>query len=272
MKNLECCVCNTLDHSKFYKNVEGYDLLRCSNCTLIYLSKVHVENQSFISDTKNGAIEYWSIPKLFYKHRKVFEFYFNQRLSRLLTFKPPSGPLLDVGFGYGFWANFLQERDYDVHGIEISKEAFDYSNQHFSIFSELVSFEDFKTEQKFAAIFMFDVLEHFEKPELMLKKAYSMLLPGGVIYIQVPNVIGFRFPYGHNLGLPHHIWQFSPKTLKKLTKKNGFSSRRRLWTGIQGLTSIYEKGGPTFFTKMLWCTANTLKIGNRVQILCQKSA
>jgi predicted SAM-dependent methyltransferase len=131
---------------------------------------------------------------------------------------------------------------------------------------EHAAIETWKSHKKYSVITMCDVLEHVENPLEVLKKCRELLIPGGVIYIQVPTVLGLRYPYKDSLGLPHHLWQFSPKHLLGVVKNAGFKNQR-YWTGVQGVIRHYENGGPTLLTHGLWKLAMATKRGNRLQVL-----
>ena len=269
MKN-SCCICKKADQTKPFKIVDGHQLLSCKRCSLVFLAESNADLRDFIDESKKQKIEYWSFPEYYKKYQKVFDQYFQQRLERLKLYKLPKGRFLDIGIGYGFWAKYLENAGYNTLGIDFSEEVVEYAKSQLNLEAQHLDFESFETDEKFSAIFMFDVLEHFKEPDQMLLKAKSMLMNGGVIYIQVPNVLGFRIPYGHGLGLPYHIWQFSPKSLKRLLAKSGLAHNAIYWTGIQGVIGVHERGGPSLLTSLRWSLANLFKIGNRVQIIGQK--
>lgn len=269
MKN-NCCICNSPKSSVFYRKIDEYTLMRCNECQLVYLGEADFDVQNFIKDSQQSSdakVEFWSVPHLYQKHRSVFDQFFEQRVERIHSLNLPMNNSLDVGVGYGFWANYLKENhSVQVDGIDIEKSAIDYCNEQYQLNSKLLSFEEFNSEKKYDAIFMFDVLEHFQDPQTMLKKAKSMLSHGGFIYIQVPNVLGLKIPYGHGLGLPYHLWQFDPQNIQKLFDKVGLEVLN-FWTGNQGVIGHYEKGGPSLLTKTIWSIGNFFKRGNRLQVI-----
>lgn len=272
-KNLSCCVCDReYSKSHFFKKIDGYELRRCTGCGLVYLANIEVNPENFlsevVSDGAKGKLEYWGYPEYFAKHFEVFSFFFEERYQRIKKHLKIEGPWLDVGSGYGFWQAFLNEKKEKNLGLEIEGEAFRYAKkQHIEI--QHVSIEKFETDMKFSVITICDVLEHVESPLEILKKCYNLLLPGGVVYIQVPNVLGFKYPYGDSFGLPHHLWQFDYSTLSSLTERSGFEMID-YWTGIQGVIKHYENGGPSLLKKMLWSIARNTKRGNRLQLLVKK--
>ncbi len=265
-----CCICHQKDRTQKFKTIDGHHLNRCDRCSLVFLNESTAELTEFIDDSKKQQVEFWSFPNYYKKYRPIFDSFFQQRLERLKQYNIPKGRFLDVGIGYGFWAKYLEQAGHEVIGLDFSAEVVQYAREELNLDAQHLDFESFETEEKFAAIFMFDVLEHFKTPDLMLQKARSMLMEGGIIYLQVPNVLGIKYPYGHSLGLPYHIWQFNPKSLKLLLHKTQLAHKVKYWTGIQGVIGVYERGGPSLLTSLIWRLANLLKIGNRVQIIGQK--
>ena len=114
-----------------------------------------------------------------------------------------------------------------------------------------------------------DLLEHLYEPNAQLKKINRALSKTGILFIQIPNLLGFKLPPFHGFGLPYHIWQFDIRTLKKLLEKNDFEILR-WWTGVMGVIGVYESGGPSISDRIMWKLAERLKIGNRLMAVAKK--
>lgn len=270
-EKLNCCVCSSVGKTSApWKMIESWQLMKCGQCGLVHLDTPDAPAENFLEEAPSKVgLEYWGYPEVFRKHASVFRYYFIERFRRIKEFSPPEGLWLDVGTGFGLWQSYLNEQGIHSAGIEIEKGAVEYClTQGLSV--QHASIEDWKTDKKFAVITMCDVLEHVSDPESVLKKCHDLLLPGGVLYLQVPNVLGLVYPYKDSLGLPHHLWQFNPGTLNKLVQKCDFKIKD-YWTGVQGVIRHYEQGGPTLVTKALWKLAMSLKRGNRLQLLAVKS-
>jgi 2-polyprenyl-3-methyl-5-hydroxy-6-metoxy-1,4-benzoquinol methylase len=232
---------------------------------------VAIQPEDFLGDAadqKDGKIEYWGYPEYFKKHATIFNHFFNERYEKIKSHTQVEGEWLDVGSGYGLWQKFLKTKNQKSFGIEIEKKAFLVA-QGEGLDIELVSIQNLKTPKKFAVITMCDVLEHVEDPFAVLEKCKDLLLPGGLLYVQVPNVIGLKYPFRDTLGLPHHLWQFNPRTLKILTNNVGLKTVG-CWTGIQGVIRYYEQGGPSIIRQALWKLARFTGRGNRLQLLVRK--
>lgn len=266
-KPLPCC-CGKFKDKKF-KEIDTHLLVKCLFCGLVRLGTVQSDPVAFLDDVNTSdGLEYWGYPNFFKKYEPVFKHYFEERYNRISQLSPGDGVWLDIGSGYGFWQMFLNEKKRHNFGIEIEKNAVRYGRE-MGVNVDQVSIENFSPTNSFSVITMCDVLEHVEKPQEILAKCFEMLESGGLLYIQVPNVLGLKYPYGDSLGLPHHLWQFDPATMKTLLKQQGFRLHD-YWTGIQGVIRYYEAGGPSQYRKLMWKMASNMRIGNRLQILVSK--
>ncbi len=265
-ESLSCGICYSKKNVHFFRAEKPYTLYRCSECDLVFLKERERAPQTFLQDAEaKDKTEYWGFPQYFQKYSTIFDFYFEERFQRIKAAVPPEGEWLDIGSGYGLWQSFLKTKSVQCTGIEIEKNAFQFSSNAGHDVS-LISIEEFQTDKKFAVITMCDVLEHVEDPAMILRKCKSLLKEGGLLYIQVPNVLGFKIPYGDHLGLPHHLWQFNPKSLGKLSKNSGFKIVD-YWTGVQGVIKYHERGSFLLFHKLAWKLAMKMKRGNRLQLL-----
>src|SRR5581483_5354748 len=123
--------------------------------------------------------------------------------------------------------------------------------------------EDFRPDVRFDAVVMCDVLEHLADPRGALERCRDLLAPGGVLFVQVPNLVGFHLPPSHGWGLPHHLWQFGPRSLALLATAAGLRPQR-WYTGVLGVIGVYERGGPALADRVLWWAARRLRVGNRL--------
>lgn len=268
----KCCICGPQRVQKI-KTIGEHQIVRCLNCKLIFLEEYPDTLFKFLSDSKpenQNDVEFWSFPNLYQKYKQVFDDFFKERLTRIEKYSRfQKKEFLDIGIGFGLWAKFLIKNGYKGEGFDISPESIKYCKSQ-DLTCEENSVENFSTTRKYSLICMFDVLEHLENPVEVLQKIKKMMHNDSLLYIQVPNVIGFKFPYNHSLGLPYHLWQFDRATLKKLLAQNGFEILED-WTGIQGVIGKYEQGGPSTMLKVAWKIANFFKIGNRIQIIVKKT-
>jgi len=83
----------------------------------------------------------------------------------------------------------------------------------------------------FDAITAGDILEHIADPKAFLREIYRILKEDGIAYIAVPNLGGFYYSvmgllakanHKNYFALPHHLFNFTKKTLGRLLRACGF--------------------------------------------------
>lgn len=130
------------------------------------------------------------------------------------------GSVLDVGCSTGAFLFQLKSRypgDYEILGCDVAGPALDYADQKgVPVLRE--SFLAKAFDRQFAALTFWAVLEHLADPRAFLLKAASILQPGGLCFILVPNfrslatrLLGDKYRYI----FPQHINYFTPSTLKQ---------------------------------------------------------
>lgn len=273
MNTLLSCPLHGFTAQTAYSSRSGYTLKRCTRCGLVHLASVpEGADLEFYTDvaieksTNNNkdAIEYWTLPDYYKKHYATFITFFAQRMQRILAAAPHTKSLLDIGCGYGFFLQYAQGYVESVTGVELDPAVAAIA-QASGLPVLHRSAESLLGEDTYDCIVLCDVLEHLRDPLIILKLCHSLLNPHGVLYVQVPNLLGFKLPWGHSWGLPHHIWQFNTRSLKAMLEASDFTAVQHT-TGILGIVGVLENGGPTLLKKMEWLGANWLNCGNRLQV------
>jgi len=110
--------------------------------------------------------------------------------------------ILDVGCNTGYLPFILNEKGFDIIGIDLFQNQIDIANalkEHLSISSEKLIFKqmdllknNFKSES-FDYILFLEVVEHVYNPADFLTEFYKLLKPGGHLIISTPNVINFYY-------------------------------------------------------------------------------
>lgn len=254
MKKINSCIlCGSSESILLYATSERmfglggkFFLKKCSKCSLAFLDpqpsdaqlkKYYPSKDYYIYNRsiKKGQIEI--IREYFIKH-----YYSPNFLSLLMTTfiknvpAIPSyagnGKILDLGCGTGDTLVLLKGLGWDVYGIDMDKNAIftgkkrGLGNLRLGTYKDLDKYPD----NYFDAIRLYHVIEHLDDPSLCLSLINKKLKKNGELIMGTPNIeslISKIFgPYWYNLDSPRHLFIFSPRTLKKLVEKNGFSVRK----------------------------------------------
>jgi 2-polyprenyl-3-methyl-5-hydroxy-6-metoxy-1,4-benzoquinol methylase len=148
------------------------------------------------------------------------------------------GRMLDVGCSNGQFLDLAQRAGYTTDGVEFSTGVADFARQHFGL---NVTNGDIHAvtapDESYDVITMFDVIEHVPDPLSDMAAAHRLLKPGGIFILSTPNIDGI-YPrlslkvaklinYWQHPEPPHHLFQFSEKTLSAMLDKSGFDVGKR---------------------------------------------
>jgi 2-polyprenyl-3-methyl-5-hydroxy-6-metoxy-1,4-benzoquinol methylase len=171
----------------------------------------------------------------YFERREHFEPYpgkvrYVRALARLLAqYGIPSGRVLDVGSGFGFFLRALDEAGYEPYGMEVSEYARRQAREYTSAPIVTQSAESgFPFEDSyFDAITMFDVIEHISDYHAMLAECKRTLRPGGLILVVTLSahsiarfLLGKRWSWHKD---PTHVHMFSPRSLEDALRETGFA-------------------------------------------------
>lgn len=129
--------------------------------------------------------------------------YFFYCLDQLMLQYKLTPSFLDVGCGIGELSKYVASKGWKGKAIDFSEEAIEKARHNLLEFSqvEVVKKSLFDENGFFKTIFLWDVIEHIENDEAVLKKLCSLLLPEGYLVITVPsNPSEWRWDddfYGH---------------------------------------------------------------------------
>lgn len=156
---------------------------------------------------------------------------------------------LEIGCSTGFTLEALADKGWDVVGVELNPSATNFGRRRgLEIYNKTLDEVDIK--KKFSAVALFDVLEHLVNPAEIINKIKEMMVPGGYIFIYVPNwnsatreLLGVEDT--HFILPTHHLTYFTPITLKNFLVKNQFDVFHWKTQGIDlvDLVCLYKEKG-----------------------------
>jgi len=144
--------------------------------------------------------------------------------------------ILDVGCGNGIFLSVAKELGWDCYGLELSTAGVKYCKEKGLNAYEGILKELYDKLPEFDIIVSIEVMEHINNPNEELALFYKKLRKGGAVYITTPNFNGLtRYLTKSNFDIvsyPGHLSYYTPKTLKKAFKRNGFSVKKVVTTGF----------------------------------------
>lgn len=221
---ITCSLCGR-DGASFYTSKNSFDLYKCLNCGLIFISpipeSIGVYDDSYFSGAEKGFgyVDYDA-------DKEPMIPTFNKYLDILDGMGVKGGSLLDIGAATGFFMNIAKKRGFVVTGVEFSDFAAEKGRKLGLnlITGDLIS-QKF-SDECFDVITMFDVIEHVPNPKEIISEVKRILKKGGVVIINTPDAESvWAKVLGRHWQLimpPEHINYFSPRNLGNYMMENGF--------------------------------------------------
>jgi 2-polyprenyl-3-methyl-5-hydroxy-6-metoxy-1,4-benzoquinol methylase len=228
VQRISCPLCDGNSHEVLFTKY-GFDFVRCSDCSLIYVNPQLVTDEVthyYFGDNDSSATE-WLKVLLNPKDQEWRRASFYDALDSLHPFVP-GGRLLDIGCSIGLFMDTAAERGYECMGIELEKEAWTYATNHgYTVARKTLHAAAFASES-FDVVSMFGVLEHLPDPGRILSEVHRILKPGGAVIIVVPNTYSMLNMVLHERARTfngrNHLTYFSETTLERMLSKYGFST------------------------------------------------
>jgi len=264
-----------IDH---FISKESFVIARCCTCGFMFTQDYPDENEIYKyyesalyishSDTHEGIIN-----KIYHLIRKVMLLRKRRMINRITGLK--TGKLLDVGSGTGHFAYVMKKSGWAVKGIEISDKTRNLSASTFNL--EIIGPEQIPEldANSFDCVTMWHVLEHFHNPYRYVADIITLLKPGGVCLIALPNSGSYDAKYYRQawaaFDVPRHLWHFDPVTFNNFARKSGLKAEGQLVLPFDvfyiSLLSEKYKGSRWPFisgiTRAIWFSFLSVFDGNR---------
>ena len=202
------------------------DIAKCRECHLYFRNPRPTQTEIARSYNTGGTFEAWQ------EEEAARATMWERRLNIVQRYAA-SGRLLDLGTGDGRFLMTAQRMGYDVVGTEVSEAGASYARErgfdvHLGQITDLAL-----PAASFDLATIWHVLEHVPDPGAVLRKAHTLLRPGGILVVAVPNEENFfvRQRFGKAKGSPFdplkfggeiHLTYFRPSTLRSTLRTAGF--------------------------------------------------
>ena len=225
MEKVNCSICGS-DKSKKQYEVKGFNVNRCDDCGFFYINPRYSQEELNNLYSEDYFKAFSTQRKVDYmKDREFRAKDFQTRLEGIKRYKK-AGRVLDVGCAAGFFLEVVQKQGWQACGVELSDYAASFARNELKLNVRTGELAAAKFEPGyFDVITFFDVIEHVGNPKGLVAEANRILKDDGLIVITTPNIDSFcarAFKDRFHLLDPLHLSYFSPKTLEKLLKAEGF--------------------------------------------------
>ncbi len=224
-----CPLCN-LDRASPLFEKQGYTLVRCANCELVWVAN---------PPSTDAIIKLYSFESGYHKvvdthpttspvSNRAFNEY--RSISHLRT----PGRLLDIGCSSGAFLSVAQANGWAVTGIELSADTARLAREQKGLDVRVGTVFDQEFEEaSLDVITLWDVIEHMPQPGAALERIRHWLKDDGMVVLETPNIgglfprVSYRFArmlnYWPHPEPPGHLFQFSKSTMERLLNKAGYS-------------------------------------------------
>jgi 2-polyprenyl-3-methyl-5-hydroxy-6-metoxy-1,4-benzoquinol methylase len=240
MKNYtNCPICNSKNLTKTKTCVDHtvskdtFTIVECKNCKFQFTNPIPLETEIGKYYESDEYISHSNTNKglIFRLYQAVRNKTLVDKLKLIKSYSDAK-TLLDIGSGTGEFLNICQQNGIKVSGIEPSeqtrKSAIDNYNLKIEPESGLNNIEN----KSIDAISMWHVLEHVYNLNERIETIKRILKDSGTLFVAVPNRSSYDAKkYGEfwaAYDLPRHLYHFTPKDIKTIFEKHGFTLNKIL--------------------------------------------
>lgn len=160
-------------------------------------------------------------------------------IESLLGGKPESGSILDVGCAYGAFVAEAQSRGWSPVGSDLAPDAVAYVGKTFGVPAFVSDFSipagDGLYPRNLDCLSMWYVIEHFDELGRILRRAASLVRPGGVFAFSTPSCAGISARHRPvdfwDRSPDDHFTVWDPRSVRGILKLFGFTVQRIVVTG-----------------------------------------
>lgn len=237
MENINCVLCNsnrnaTILVARDPDNISQnyYYAVKCDECGLVFTNpRPSAEELSkFYSQQYYGRLKLYPF-NLIEKALIYFQRLRVQKIKRLIS----KGRILDVGCGRGMFLKALLREGFDVYGLEPSlanQQEYERSSKELNISCGEIK-DILYPALFFDVITLWHVFEHVYDPRELLREIKRILKPQGTLIMAMPNFRSLEAMIAKkrwfHLDLPRHLYHYTPLTLEKMLKTEGFEITKK---------------------------------------------
>ena len=235
MKLDRCPVCQSdnISHiitaKDFLVSSEEFQISGCQDCGLRFTNPrpdddqlaSYYDSNEYISHIDEGS----TLVSSLYKIARTFTL---RRKRKLIEKLSKSKRLLDVGCGTGHFLNYCHQHGWLISGVEPNEMARKQAEAKTNIIIQEKLSEIVNTS--YEVITLWHVLEHLPDLEQTMNQLKSLLAPGGVLIIAVPNFEAYEASvfkeHWAAYDVPRHLYHFNRSAVECLANNHGLKIAR----------------------------------------------
>jgi len=208
----------------------GYPIVRCNNCELIFLRPMPgTEEIAAMYDDYDPTQMY--LGKI---RKKILTATYKQKLAARFL-EGSSRKFLDIGCNLGAVCEAARRQGYDATGIDLDDATLQKARELFPEcrFDCMTSYDLAESGEKFDLVFCTEVLEHVPETHHFAASFRDLLNERGILYLTTPDAGHKRIPDDFiswdEVKPPEHVMFYSRQTVKRLLEEHGFEIIRFRW-------------------------------------------
>lgn len=293
--HFDCPVCRKSDPQKnrIVARIPQRTFRRCNECGMIYIGWTVDEKQTeynrayFFEDYekqygKTYLDDFESIKSQCV--RRIGQIDFIHHITNHHSRNCVTPTVLDIGCAMGPFLSAASDSGWQVFGTDISQDAVDYVQRTLNYPAVCSPFPDgdFAVElgiEKFDAVTMWYVIEHFQNLDAVLTKISSLVKSNGVFAFSTPSASGISARFNTRSFFEQSpsdhftIWELN--NAKRILAKYGFKIMKVVPTGIhpERLPLVKKFGWEKSELKMkiVAMVCRLFKLGDTMEIYCKKN-
>ena len=261
---------------------------RCSSCGIIYMSwkpysRTDIYGRSYFTEEykkqygKTYLDDFASIKAQCVRRVSIIDFIYRRQHSSVTPV------VLDVGCAMGPFLDAANDSGWQVFGTDISAQAVDYVQKTLNYPAVCGSFPDVDLSaefgiEKFDAVTMWYVLEHFENADAVLKAVSSLLKKGGIFAFSTPSASGISAKFNteefYASSPADHYTLWETGRVEQILHRYGFKVVKIVPTGIhpERFPCVKNKNlsDKSLKFKLLGIAAKMMRLGDTFEVYCRK--
>jgi len=186
-QHYDCARCK-LNTTKLLFVKQGFSIVQCKNCNFVYVNPRIADEQladiykhNYFSNNDYGYNGYEQEKRLRVKN-------FQKWLNAVKRFIPTNNNIrtLDIGCAAGYCLDVMKINGWQAEGIELDEAmCVSLNNRGFKVSSS--GLNNFKNQDKYNVITLFDVLEHLPDVDGVFQRIYNLTADEGIVVVVTPN-------------------------------------------------------------------------------------